>query len=247
MSSAKEQRLALPTQAVNRELYEKYLSDSLRKSVELVDAMPMPGGFRNRLWRLDIRGRDSLTTVVLRTERVRREPLVDEAYPHDIWLEFETLRQLRRIGLPVPEVWGLDETGTALGIPCFLMEFVPGVPLQGALRSGDSGVEDIFLEAVCTLQAVTREELGLLAEKFGRGVTVRDHLAWIAEGFARYTDDPLVSRVHNMLQQSIAAPLEPRFGNGDLSPSNILVQDGRLVGVIDFSVIKIEQAPIYLK
>lgn len=234
MASAKEQGLALPTQAANRQLYEKYLSDSLGRPVRLVEANPMREGFRNRLWRVDISRMGSLTTVILRTERCRREQIVDEAYPHDIPLEFETLKQLRRISLPVPEVWGLDDSGVILGAPCFLMEFIQGVTVRDALGSGDGGAEDIFLEAVCCLQAVTRQQLGPVAGKLGQGSTARDTLTWITDGFARYTDDPLVSQVHDLLWQNMPVLLEPRFGNGDLTPSNMLVRDGKLVGLVDF-------------
>jgi len=226
--------LALPTEATNRELYQEYLSDSFDKDVKLVGAAPMPGGFRNRLWRLDIAGMGSITVVVLRTQRASREPLVDEVYPHNIGLEFETLQVVRCIGLLVPEVWGLDEAGTRVGIPCFLMEFIQGVDLGETLRSGDHDSDELFLDAVCAMQAVTRDQLGPLADKFGRGSTARDSLTWIAEGFSRYTDDPLVSQVHHVLRQNMPTPLEPRFGNGDLSPSNILVRNGKIVGLIDF-------------
>jgi len=234
MAGAEEQRLVLPTEAANRQLYEKYLSDSLGGPVTLVRANPIRGGYRNRLWRLDITGMGSLTSVILRTERCRREQIVDEAYPHDVPLEFETLKQLRRIGLPVPQVWGLDDSGGILGLACFLMEFIRGIPLRDALRSGDGGAEDVFLAAVCCLQAVTREQLGPVGGEFGRGSTARNTLTWITEGFARYTDDPLVSQVHDVLLQSTPVLLQPRFGNGDLTPSNMLVRDGKLVGLVDF-------------
>jgi len=57
---------------------------------------------------------------------------------------------------------------------------------------------------------------------------------WIAESFPKYTGDPLVLKVHERLQESMPPPLEPRFGNGDLNPSNVLVRDGKLAGLIDF-------------
>jgi aminoglycoside phosphotransferase (APT) family kinase protein len=124
-----------PTNQENRALYEGYLSKSLDKSIELVGASQLTGGFRNTLWRLDIKTNDSSTSLVLRSLRTRAEELVNEAYPHNLALEFETLEKVRQIGLPTPKVWGLDEEGKALGVPCFLMEFIDGMVLRERLSN----------------------------------------------------------------------------------------------------------------
>ena len=102
------------------------------------------------------------------------------------------------------------------------------------LSFGEKWAEDVFLDTVCALQAITREQLGELAEKFGQGSTAAGGLAWTAERFPRYTNDPLVSEVYKRLKERMPLLLEPRFGNGDLNPSNMLVSGHALAGIIDF-------------
>jgi len=224
---------ALPTLHANRNRFEKYLSDSLGVSAHVAHVTQIRGGCRNRLWRLDIAGAGQITTVVLRTARASSESLADEVYPHSIPLEFETYRALRRIGLPVPEVWGLDSAGSWLGIPCFLMEFIEGASLKDLFRDDPHRAEGLFLEAVCMLQDVTRDELGIVSGNFAEGNTAQKNLDWIAESLPKYTSDSLVDKVYERLSASCPT-LDTRFGNGDLTPVNMLVRDGRIAGLIDF-------------
>ena len=89
------------------------------------------------------------------------------------------------------------------------------------------------LDTVCVLQAISHEQLGGLAAKFGKASTAAEGLRCTAERFPRYTNDPLVSKVVGRLEAKMP-PLELCFGNGDLSPSNMLVSGHALAGIIDF-------------
>jgi len=221
-------------QPENKKRYDEYLSKSLGRPIELIGASQLSGGFRNAPWRLDVVDGDMCISLVLKTAPSHRDKIIEEAYPYNIRLEFDTLRKLESIDPPTSKVWGLDEEGEALGTPCFVMEFIQGEPLMGPLFSGEPWAEDLYLDTVCTLQAITREQLGSLAKEFGKGCDALRHLKWAAERFPRYTSDPLVSKVHTRLKELMPPPLEPRFGNGDLNPMNMLIQDRELAGVIDF-------------
>jgi len=225
---------ANPVQPENKTRYDEYLSKSLGRPIELIGASQLSGGFSNVPWRLDVVDGDMCISFVLKTAPSHRDKIIEEAYPYNIRLEFDTLRKLESIDPPTPKVWGLDEEGKALGTPCFVMEFIQGEPLMGPLFSGEPWAEDLYLDTVCALQAITHEQLGSLAKKFGKGCDALGHLMWVAERFPRYTSDPLVSKVHIRLKELMPPPLEPRFGNGDLNPMNMLINDRELAGVIDF-------------
>ena len=232
---------ACPVQPENKKRYDEYLSKSLGRPVELIGASQLSGGFSNNvLWRLNVVDGGMCISFVLKTAPSNRDKIIEEAYPYNIRLEFCILRKLESIAPPTPKVWGLDEEGKALGIPCFVMEFIQGEPLMGPLFSGELWAEELYLDTVCALQAITRTQLGSLAQKFGEGCDALGHLMWAAERFPRYTIDPFVSKVHARLKELMPLnfrglpPLEPRFGNGDLNPMNMLIKDRELAGVIDF-------------
>jgi aminoglycoside phosphotransferase (APT) family kinase protein len=114
------------------------------------------------------------------------------------------------------------------------MEFIEGESLRDALVRGVSWAEDVYLDAVCMLQGVSRAQLGSTGDAFGDGSTACDTLDWVAERFPRYTSDPLVDTVYRRLRRTIPPLPEVRFGNGDLSPGNMIVRDGKLAGIVDF-------------
>jgi len=226
---------ASPAQPENKKRYDEYLSKSLGRPIELIGASQLSGGFSNNvLWRLNVVDGGMHISFVLKTAPSHRDEIIEEAYPYNIRLGFDTLRKLESIDPPTPKVWGLDEEGDALGTPCFIREFIQGEPLMAPLFSGELWAEDLYLDAVCALQAITRTQLGVLAQEFGEGCDALGHLMWAAERFPRYTSDPLVSKAHARLRELMPPPLEPRFGNGDLNPMNMLIRDRELAGIIDF-------------
>ena len=73
--------------------------------------------------------------------------------------EYAVLKAMETISLPMPRVYGLDEQGNALGIPCFLSDFIDGEPLLKPLLAGETWAEELFIATVCTLQSIGRDEL----------------------------------------------------------------------------------------
>jgi len=214
--------------------YDEYLSKSFGKKLALISAKRLKGGYRNRLWLLTAKSSNSIERIVLRTVRQSGEGLVNEAYPHNLELEFRTLKELRSTGMRVPEVWGLDNKGDSLGIPCFLMEFIDGQPLDTFFKSNEKLAAQIFLSVVQEIQSVKREQLGEVSKNFGKGTGGIDVIEWNYARFPQYTNDALFEKAHDKLISTSPPLLELRFGNGDLSTSNILVKNRKVAAIIDF-------------
>jgi aminoglycoside phosphotransferase (APT) family kinase protein len=141
---------------------------------------------------------------------------------------------MEAVPIPTPPVYGWDPTGEALGVPCFLSDFLEGESLLPAMLAGQPWAEALYVEAACTLQAVTREQLSSIADRLGPGETAADVLE-VAHGFFETHPDSLAEAVYLELEDTMPTLPAVRFSNGDLWPDNLLVREGRLIGVIDFA------------
>ena len=214
-----------PSDSESKPLFDDYLTRSLGQSLEMVEAVPLKGGYRNSPWRIDATDGGCLRSFVLRLE-----------HP-GLRKEYQVLEQLSSATLPTPDVWGFDPEGTFLGAACFLMSFVPGRPLMEGLVSGDEWAEVLFVDAVCELQSTSREQLGPVGQSLGKGADAAGFLRHAEEGLLKLIDDSLVEKAAKRLGETIPDRLEPEFGNGDLSPLNFIVENQRLAGIIDFEYV----------
>jgi aminoglycoside phosphotransferase (APT) family kinase protein len=211
-----------PRDPESKPLFDDYLSQSLGKSLEMVEAVPLKGGYRNSPWRIDALDAGFLCSYVLRLE-----------HP-GLCKEYQVMEQLASTALPTPDVWGFDPEGRFLGSGCFLMSFVPGQTLMGGLVSGEKWAEILFVDAVCEMQSTSRKQLGPIGVGLGKGADASGFLSYAEDGLLKLIDDPLVKMAAGRLRDTMPDRLEPEFGNGDLSPLNFIVGDGRLSGIIDF-------------
>ena len=211
-----------PGQEDNKGVYEVYLSEAIGRHVELIEACPLRGGYRNTPWKLMIKAERQIESFVLRLNHPK------------LRLEYETLNAIQDIGPRTPRAWGLDTEGIHIGTPCFVMEFIPGEVLMKPLAEGAEWAEELYLETVVALQAIPIDKLGSLADEFGSC----DALGFLNHTHSQFErmncEDELVSAAYERLNETLPERIEPCFGNGDLSPFNFLVSDRTYCGVIDF-------------
>jgi aminoglycoside phosphotransferase (APT) family kinase protein len=200
---------------------EQYLSKHLICQVDLIQAEELIQSSRQAPWRLDIRANGVLRSFVLQLD------------PHSMEHEYLVLKAMENITIPTPAVYGLDLQGKALGIPCFFSDFIEGHSLLGPVLAGDSWAEDLYIEVVCKLQAVTEEQLGDLAPTLERE-TVKDVLEG-AYAFLKDQSIPIAETTYQVLKSNI--PIFPQvcFSNGDLWLDNFIVNDHMIAAVIDFA------------
>jgi len=198
----------------------KYMSRFLGCPVSFIRAEVLPQSSRIAPWRLDVQANGVPLAYVLQLDTRGMEH------------EYQVLKAVESIPVPTPRAFGLDLQGEALGVPCFFSEFIEGESLLGPVQAGETWAENLYLDTVCTLQSVTNDDLGKIAQDLDR-TTAEDVLE---EAYTSFKDRsiPLVDAVYKKLNQEMPALPPVRFSNGDLWLDNFIVTDRKLAGVIDF-------------
>ena len=202
---------------------ERYLGRFLGTPVRLVRARELARSTRDAPWRLDVEVEGQARSFVLRLESRRIEH------------EYLVLRAVEALPVPAPKAYGWDPAGEALGVPCFFYDYVEGQSLLDHMLAGEQWADELYIDTVCTLQSVTREQLGPVAELLGEGETAVDVLEDAYAYFQSDDPQPLAEAAYARLRGALPPLPETRFGNGDLWPDNMIVRDGRLAGVIDWA------------
>ena len=203
---------------------------------ELVDAQ-FPG------WRdLPIRALRSPGTVnaLFRVGEglVARFPLM----PGDV---AETRRQLEaeasaarellgRSRFPTPEPVALGEPGPGYPLPWAVQTWMPGTDATVEDPSGSTAFAHDLAEFIRDVRAI--ETRGRTFRGSGRGGHLPDHDDWMQTCFERSEPMLDVGPLRRIWAELRALPRNPGgdvMTHGDLIPGNVLVADGRLVGVID--------------
>jgi len=199
---------------------EKYLNRYLECQVEFIQAKKLTKSTREAPWRLDIKANGSLKSYVLQLD------------PKNIDQEYQILKTMETIPIPTPRVYGLDLRGEALGSACFFSDFIEGETLVGPMLAGKAWAEELYINTVCDLQAVTEDDLGSVAQGLERE-TAEDVLE-DAYAYLKSKSLPLAETVYKELKMRMPKLPTVRFSNGDLWLDNFIVKDRKLAGVIDF-------------
>ena len=199
---------------------EMYLGRFLGCQVEYIQAKMLTKSTREAPWRLDVTVNGVAQSYVLQLDS------------RDLEYEYQVLKAVESILVFTPRVYGLDLQREALGVACFFSDFIAGESLLGPMQAGEAWAEDLYLNTVCALQAVTDEDLGDVAHRLKRE-TANDVLE-DAYGYLRSKSLPLADVAYRELKARMPELPPVRFSNGDLWLDNFIVQDGKLAGVIDF-------------
>lgn len=201
-------------------LCEQYLSRYLGCRVRFVRAERLSQSTREAPWRLDVIVDNLPRSYVLQLDTRGMER------------EYRVLQALETVAVPAPHVYGLDPRGEALGVACFFSEFVTGDSLLAPMLAGQTWAEQVYLDAVCALQAVTEDQLGEVAGELDRE-TAADVLE-DAYCFLRDRSLPVADAAYRVLKASMPVLPALRFSNGDLWLENFITRDEKLAAVIDF-------------
>lgn len=200
---------------------ERYLSRSLNIPLRFVQAERLAQSTRAAPWRLEVQVSGVTQYYLLRLDSQRSEH------------EYAVLRAMESIPIPTPRVYGWDPRGEALGVPCFLCDFVEGESLLQPMLAGEAWSEQLYIDTVYGLQELTREQLPSI-----RARLEQEQTAWgVLEAAHAYFADhpqPLAAAVYARLCAEMPEFPAPRFSNGDLWLDNFIVREKQLAGVIDF-------------
>ncbi len=199
---------------------ETYLSRFLGCPVDFAQAKRLTKSTREAPWRLDVKVNGVAQSYVLQLDS------------RDIEYEYQILKAMEAIPIPTPRAFGLDPKGEALGVICFFSDFIAGESLLGPMLSGEAWAEELYLDAVCALQAVTENDLGDIARGLKRETA--EEVLEDAYLYLKSKSHPLAEAGYGQLKAKMPVLPPAHFSNGDLWLDNFIVQGEKLAGVIDF-------------
>ena len=195
-------------------------------------------------------GKSNLTFTLTSAagELILRRPPTGELLPsaHDIGREARVQQGLARTGVPVARVMLHDE-GALIGVPCYVMEKVPGHVIRGELPEGYASTPAerermafAFVDTLAALHAVDQDAVGL--GDYGRpaGFMERQVRRWTGQWNAsRSHDVPEIDELARRLARSVPAQQRSTIAHGDFRTDNVVYDAGdprRINAVLDWEL-----------
>jgi len=159
--------------------------------------------------------------------------------PYNFEVEFTALKELEKVALPTPKVWGLDMTGKFFGTPAFIMEYIEGPTLLEVVESNPEEVVNRFAETILEMNQITTAQVpGVVTHLSMPENAPADSLGWL-ENQTKHIDVPdFFMNGFKVLEKEYPCnrPVKA-FGNGDLGPQNfIYTSDGSIV-ILDWEYV----------
>ncbi len=158
--------------------------------------------------------------------------------------EFEVYKKLGEF-IPIPEVYYIDEENNIINKPYAIVQFLDGITLDQQIKDNNEfstkTAEEIG-ERLAFIHKTGFNKEGLLDENFNIVEGLPPILSWYDFFINNRAGIRLGSKVKDDLVQCLKANndlLEEMtskfvFSHGDFRPSNIMVKDGTLVGILDW-------------
>ncbi|AMN47021.1 hypothetical protein ACG33_07905 [Steroidobacter denitrificans] len=218
-----------------------FIDEQTGGASEVRDLERMPGGFSYETWRLTAswleRGERKVSSLIM-----RKAPRAGLLEPYDASVEFRVLKALADSGVPTPEVYWCNPTGSVLGTSFYIMEFIEGdVPLPW----GDAVPEEQrleikrqFTDVLAKLHTFDWEAKGL---SFLGVPKERTDPAALALDRCEELLDRVKLRPHPVLREVIhylrvRKPYCPRLSlvHNDYRMGNFVWRDGKIRAVLDW-------------
>ena len=197
-----------------------WLTKDQGESVEVLDATAIGGGFSRRMWRATVQVGGRELRVIVRIEQ-------GGMFGTDTVTEVTAMNALHSAGFSVPEVLHVEESGTVLGEPFFVMQEVPGV-----VRVDDDGLDDI-IRSVADLHRVPVTVLDVSGRTPEQ--VVSDNIeGWRAMYREHAPELPLVEIGADWLQEHLKPTGPSVIVHGDAGPGNALFDAEHGLTTIDW-------------
>lgn len=166
-----------------------------------------------------------------------RLPLVGDdpdAVRRSLIAEADAIRELATAStVPTPRPVALGEPGDAYPLPWSVQTWVPGTDASGDDPAGSTDFARDLAALIAGLRSV--DTRGCRFDGGGRGGHLSDHDEWMSLSFRESEDLLDVPRLRALWADLRELPEvdADAMCHGDLTPPNVLVADGRLVGILD--------------
>jgi aminoglycoside phosphotransferase (APT) family kinase protein len=178
--------------------------------------------------------------------RINRESEAESRFQSERW----AIEQAAKADVPVPRVLLVESLaleGKSVGIS--VEERLPGIPLDElATQTSDDELAEILRRAgtlLSRVHSVTTEGFGEI-DKHGRGEHASiagifsernlNERVLLAAAQSASLDPNIVRRALHVLRefQKSCPPVSPHLLHGDFAPKHLLIENGKITGVIDF-------------
>ncbi len=153
------------------------------------------------------------------------------------WIEAEAAAARELLGrtrFATPEPVTVGEPGEGYPLPWSVQTWIPGVTASEANSADDDGLAEDLAEFILGVREI--DTRGRTFHGGGRGGNLRDHDEWMEKCFVESEAMLDVSRLRdfwNEMRELADSEGGDVMCHGDLGPTNILVADGRITGVLD--------------
>jgi aminoglycoside phosphotransferase (APT) family kinase protein len=180
---------------------------------------------------------------------VRRAPIAHvSATAHQVVREARIMRSLAPSRVPVPKVVAIEDSGTVLGSPFFVMEHLDGVVVR---RSGlpasylsdprlHSGIGECLVDTLADLHDIDWTDTALSELSRSPGFLERQVDRWMSQldGY-RHRDLPIVDAVAHWLDANRPPTGDLSIMHGDYKLDNLMLTPqppAKLVSLLDFEM-----------
>ncbi|MBX9788816.1 MAG: phosphotransferase family protein [Pirellulales bacterium] len=179
---------------------------------------------------------------------LRRPPFGSEVKSaHDMGREFRVLSKLYKAYPPAPQPLGVDDTGTVLGAPFYVMRRIKGVILRKDLPEGLELPPDLarhmgesFLDNLATLHGLDYVAIGLADLGKPVGYVERQVTGWIKRYYGSQTADlPEVEPISKWLTANMPTEGSAALVHNDYKFDNVVLAADdltRIAGVLDWEM-----------
>ncbi len=203
---------------------------------EVHDIRPIVGGFSQITHRFTLRDGDLVQHYVLRSDRPGGAQLTTT----DRALEFRVIKALNDLGAPVPKVHWADPEGDEMGTPAMVSEFIEGLNILQAARSGSVPMADL---ADLATQAAARihglDTRGLPADIGSGGDDWNKYIdtqiqAWRDLEARQVERMPVLRYLASWLDLHRPEPVPLCLVHGEFSIANLMLGADGAVSIVDW-------------
>lgn len=153
--------------------------------------------------------------------------------------EYWAMERARENEVPVPRIFVVDETRQMIPVPYMIQERLPGECLAGGQNTKISAkLANEMGSLLKRIHEIPTENYGRIdGNGFGRFVSWRERMenrrtSWLKE---QLVNSKLADKVCDAFTELSKCDIAPYLVHGDYFLGNLLVQNDKIVGVIDFN------------
>lgn len=159
---------------INKKTLTAYLSWAIDRDITVEKWTTLSGGIHQNL-HIYTRSNTGKQEYVIRVMPFARNNML----PYDMQTEYFALKDLEKVDLSTPKVWGLDLEGQFLGQAVFAMEFVEGISVLDAASDSPKEIPRLFTEAIWKMNQISPDQVPSVATKDPNPQGISNPLSWV--------------------------------------------------------------------